>query len=96
MRVLPRDQRGPFVYSLEVKRDWEERVRYECPAQLAEDDPFVPSQPFHDPRVTGNPHITLHICPHGGHCGFVGQRNGTEDDGYWAESQIVEFVASRA
>ena len=26
---------GPFVYSLEVKRDWERRVRYECPAQLS-------------------------------------------------------------
>jgi hypothetical protein len=25
----------------------------------AEDDPFVPSQPFHDPKVTGNRHITL-------------------------------------
>ena len=35
MRVLPRsDRAGPFVYSLEVKRDWQRRVRYECPAQL--------------------------------------------------------------
>lgn len=34
MRVLPR-QSGPyFVYSLEVKRDWESLVDYECPAQL--------------------------------------------------------------
>jgi len=23
-----------FVYSLEVKRDWKEQVRYECPARL--------------------------------------------------------------
>jgi D-alanine-D-alanine ligase len=39
MRVLPqRAQGGPFVYSLEVKRDWENRVRYECPAQLAPED----------------------------------------------------------
>jgi D-alanine-D-alanine ligase len=38
MRVLPRDQRGPFVYSLEIKRDWERLVRYECPAQLSDDD----------------------------------------------------------
>lgn len=36
MRVLPREaQDGPFVYSLEVKRDWRRRVRYECPARLA-------------------------------------------------------------
>ena len=57
----------------------------------AEDDPFVPSQPFHDPKVTNNPHIELHLCAHGGHCGFVGSRSG-DDDGYWAENVIVGFV----
>jgi predicted alpha/beta-fold hydrolase len=57
----------------------------------AEDDPFVPSQPFHDPRVTGNPRIDLRLSAHGGHCGFVGPRTG-EDDGYWAEKEIVEFA----
>jgi hypothetical protein len=41
--------------------------------------------------VTDNPHITLMLCRHGGHCAFVGPRNG-EDDGYWAENQIVSFV----
>jgi len=58
----------------------------------AEDDPFVPSQPFGDPKVTSNPHIELHLCKHGGHCGFVGPKSG-EDDGYWAERMIVNFVA---
>jgi D-alanine-D-alanine ligase len=39
MRVLPRTiEPGPFVYSLEVKRDWRRRVRYECPAQLSQAD----------------------------------------------------------
>jgi predicted alpha/beta-fold hydrolase len=57
----------------------------------AEDDPFVPSQPFHDPRITGNAHIELHVCAHGGHCGFLGTGDGA-DDGYWAENQIVDFV----
>jgi predicted alpha/beta-fold hydrolase len=57
----------------------------------AEDDPFVPSQPFSDPKLTGNPHIELHVCRHGGHCGFVGP-TAAHDDGYWAENQIVEFV----
>src|SRR6266511_2360474 len=59
------------------------------------DDPFVPSQPFHDPAITSNPHIELHLCAHGGHCGFVGPRAG-EDDGYWAEQAIVDFVARHA
>ncbi|HEX5270689.1 MAG TPA: D-alanine--D-alanine ligase [Gemmataceae bacterium] len=34
MRVLPQQAEDRFVYSLEVKRDWERRVRYEVPAQL--------------------------------------------------------------
>jgi D-alanine-D-alanine ligase len=35
MRVLPRDPSNtPFVYSLDMKRDWQRRVRYECPAKL--------------------------------------------------------------
>jgi predicted alpha/beta-fold hydrolase len=57
----------------------------------SEDDPFVPSQPFGDPKITGNPHIDLRVCAHGGHCGFVGSPSA-EDDGYWAENQIVAFV----
>jgi D-alanine-D-alanine ligase len=35
MRILPRKQTGDFVYSLEVKRDWENLVMYECPAQVS-------------------------------------------------------------
>ncbi|MBI3465881.1 MAG: D-alanine--D-alanine ligase [Planctomycetes bacterium] len=38
MRILPRQADGPFLYSLEVKRDFERLVRYECPAQLSAAD----------------------------------------------------------
>jgi D-alanine-D-alanine ligase len=38
MRVLPRQAASHFVYSLEVKRDWQRQVRYECPAQLSPGD----------------------------------------------------------
>lgn len=34
MRILPKTRREFFVYSLEVKRDWESLVEYECPAGL--------------------------------------------------------------
>jgi D-alanine-D-alanine ligase len=34
MRMLPTETTERFIYSLEVKRDWERLVRYECPAQL--------------------------------------------------------------
>lgn len=71
--------------------------RIQVPALVitAEDDPFVPSTPFRDPAITGNPHIDLRISPHGGHCGFVGEKSPT-DDGYWAEDQIVEFLGGIA
>jgi D-alanine-D-alanine ligase len=34
MQVLPTRPDGEFIYSLEVKRDYERLVRYECPPQL--------------------------------------------------------------
>jgi predicted alpha/beta-fold hydrolase len=57
----------------------------------AEDDPFVPSASFRDDKIAANPQVHVVICRHGGHCGFVGSVAG-EDDGYWAEGRIVEFV----
>lgn len=68
-----------------------DRIRVPALIITAEDDPFVPPEPFRDPKVTGNPCITLRLCRHGGHCGFIGPGNGM-DDGYWAERQIVEFA----
>ena len=68
-----------------------DRVRVPALIITAEDDPFVPSKPFHDPRVRTNPHLNVIVTRHGGHCGFAADANGN-DDGYWAESQIVEFA----
>ncbi len=39
MRILPKRPEEQFVYSLEVKRDWRNRVTYEAPADLP--DPVV-------------------------------------------------------
>ena len=39
MRILPRRSDRPFVYSLEVKRDWRNQVDYEAPPDLP--DPVV-------------------------------------------------------
>ncbi len=60
----------------------------------AEDDPFVPAVMFDDPVVRNNPHITAVVTRHGGHCGFIAAPGG-DDDGYWAESSIVAFAATR-
>ena len=39
MRILPKQPDDRFIYSLEVKRDWRNRVDYEAPARLP--DPVV-------------------------------------------------------
>lgn len=68
--------------------------RVQLPALIitAEDDPFVPPEPFSDPKIRNNPHITTIVTTHGGHCGFVAEANGY--DGYWAERAIVDFAVS--
>jgi uncharacterized protein len=68
-----------------------DRIRLPTLIITAEDDPFVPSQPFRDPIIAGNPNIRVNLSRHGGHCGFVGPRSNG-DDGYWAENRIVDFV----
>lgn len=68
-----------------------DRVRVPALIISAKDDPFVPPEPFRDPLVTSNPHITVALTAHGGHCGFVG-KPGNGNDGYWAEEQILAFV----
>jgi len=68
-----------------------DRIRRPALVITAEDDPFVPAAPFRDPAVTGNRHIDLRICTHGGHCGFIAARS-SDDDGYWAESRVLDFV----
>jgi uncharacterized protein len=72
-----------------------DRIRLPALIITSDDDPFVPSQPFSDPKVTTNAHIELHVSAHGGHCGFVGPRTAS-DDGYWAENRIVDFVEREA
>jgi uncharacterized protein len=68
-----------------------DRIRVPALIITAEDDPFVPSQPFRDPRLTDNPYVRLLLTRHGGHCGFLEpSHNGS--DGYWAERTIVDFA----
>ena len=59
----------------------------------AEDDPFVPSAPFRDPLVIGNPNVHVVITPGGGHCAFV-EKPEAGYDGYWAEREVVRFAAA--
>jgi uncharacterized protein len=59
----------------------------------ADNDPFVPSEPFRDPAVTGNPHVTVMITRDGGHCAFVERGDGAYD-GYWAERELIRFITA--
>lgn len=57
----------------------------------AANDPFIRILPETRRKIAANPNIRLVEVEDGGHCAFVGRRNGV-DDGFWAESQIVNFL----
>lgn len=69
--------------------------RIQVPALIitAEDDPFVPIDPFRDPKVLSNPNVEVTITRHGGHCGFVAEAM-EGGDGYWAEERIIRFATA--
>ena len=63
----------------------------------AKNDPFIRMQPETLRRIAANPNITYVETDDGGHCAFLGERNGgrngdAADDGRWAEREVVEFV----
>src|SRR5713226_2090089 len=56
---------------------------------VAQDDPFIPFEPFRDPAIVQNPNITVVAPQHGGHCAFISNADGEER--FWAEARVVEF-----
>jgi uncharacterized protein len=59
----------------------------------AANDPFIRVQPETRRKIAANPNITYIETEDGGHCAFLGQRNGDPgDDGRWAEREVVEFA----
>jgi predicted alpha/beta-fold hydrolase len=70
-----------------------DRIRIPTLVLTADDDPFVPGDQFRAPDWPANPHVTVRIEPHGGHCGFIGA-GGTGRDQYWAEAAAVTFLAA--
>jgi uncharacterized protein len=57
----------------------------------AANDPFILITAETRRKIASNPNITFVETKDGGHCAFLGARNGA-DDGYWAETQIVNFL----
>lgn len=62
----------------------------------ADDDPFVPSDAARDPALADIPRLTRVVTQRGGHCGFIGRRGAATRDGYWAETRVMEFIATCA
>jgi len=60
----------------------------------AANDPFIRVLPETRRKVAGNAHITFIEAADGGHCSFVGERDGY--DGYFAERAVVEFFRTVA
>jgi uncharacterized protein len=59
----------------------------------AANDPFIRVLPETRRKIQANPNITYIETADGGHCAFVGERNGDpHDDGRWAEHQVIEFA----
>lgn len=57
----------------------------------AEDDPFIPFTPLHDPAVANNPYILLVGPKRGGHVAFISEEREDGDDRFWAENRVIEF-----
>jgi predicted alpha/beta-fold hydrolase len=59
----------------------------------AANDPFIRIQPETRAKVLGNPHIRYIETEDGGHCAFIGEHDDSaNDDGRWAEREVVEFA----
>lgn len=56
----------------------------------AKNDPFIRITPETRRKISSNPHITFVETDDGGHCSYLGERNGY--DGYFAERAVLEFL----
>jgi len=55
----------------------------------AANDPFIRILPETRKKIEANPHITFVETIDGGHCSFIGERDGY--DGHFAERAVIEF-----
>lgn len=71
-----------------------DQIRVPTLILAAQDDPIIPIASFRNPKIVGNPFITLVTPEHGGHCGFVSRNAG--DERFWAEPRVVEFCTQHS
>ncbi len=59
----------------------------------AANDPFIRLRAETRQRIAANPNLTFIETSDGGHCAFLGDRNGhAQDNGRWAERTAVDFA----
>ncbi len=58
----------------------------------AANDPFIRILPETRRKILDNPHINFVETEDGGHCSYLATTNGSNGDGRWAETRIVDFL----
>ncbi len=61
----------------------------------AQDDPFIPYSIFDRPSIKENSFIQMEAPIYGGHCGFF-QRQGLNEDPFWAENRILDWIQQQS
>ena len=65
-----------------------ESIRTPTLVLTARDDPLIPVDSF---ESLSTEHVAVVIAPHGGHLGYIGQRNG-DPDRRWMDWRIVDWL----
>ena len=61
------------------------------------DDPFVRLTAQSRDNLLTNPHVTYVETAHGGHCAFLSDPDAAaNDDGYWAEKTLLQFLLANS
>ena len=66
-----------------------DRISVPCLILHAHNDPFIRITAETRKKIAANPNITFIEMADGGHCAFIGERDG--GDGYFAEKMVVNF-----
>ncbi len=84
-------------YRLASSRPLLQHIRVPTLLVQAKDDPLIPFKPFLESGIGRNPCLRLLATERGGHTGFLAARqSGTDQDAYWAESRVVQFLTALA
>ena len=68
-----------------------ERIAVPALILYAKNDPFIRILPETRTKIAANPNIWFLETEDGGHCSYIGERNGY--DGHFAERAVVDFMA---